>query len=62
LKKNDKQKIVEETSEAWSDDPTITAIFEKIESDRHEYFGRDLISNEPYWGNYERFKRKKNSG
>ena len=40
LKNRDKQKIVEEISGAWSDDPTITPIFEKIECDRHEYFGR----------------------
>jgi hypothetical protein len=42
LKKKDKQKIVEEISGAWSNDPTITAIFEKIESGRHEYFGRRI--------------------
>jgi len=40
LKKKDKQKIVEEISGAWSNDPTIKPIFEKIECDRHEYFGR----------------------
>ena len=26
----------------WSDDPAITTIFEKIECDRHEYFGRRI--------------------
>jgi hypothetical protein len=40
LNKKDKQKIVEELSGAWSNDPTIDPIFEKIECDRHEYFGR----------------------
>ena len=42
LNKKDKQKIVEEISGAWSNDPTINPIFEKIECDRHEYFGRRI--------------------
>ena len=42
LKKKDKQKIVEEISGAWSNDPTINQIFEKIECDRHEYLGRKI--------------------
>ena len=39
-KRKDKQKIVEEISGAWSDDPTINPIFEKIECDRHGNFGK----------------------
>jgi len=34
LKKKDKQKMVEEISGAWSSDPTINSIFEKIEGSR----------------------------
>ena len=42
LKTREKKKIISELLGAWSDDPTITAIFKEIEQERHRYFGREV--------------------
>lgn len=42
LKTREKEKIISELSGAWSDDPTITAIFKESEQERHRYFGREV--------------------
>jgi hypothetical protein len=41
-KAKEKQKIVSELSGAWSSDLTIRSIFEKIDRERHCYFGREV--------------------
>jgi predicted DNA-binding antitoxin AbrB/MazE fold protein len=38
----EKLKIISELSGAWSNDPTITAIFADIDRERHRYFGREV--------------------
>ena len=42
LKSKAKLKIISDLSGAWSDDPTITSIFRRIEQERHSYFGREV--------------------
>ncbi|PIU68040.1 MAG: hypothetical protein COS84_02145 [Armatimonadetes bacterium CG07_land_8_20_14_0_80_40_9] len=42
LKTRKKQKDISGLCGAWSDDPTITAIFKEIEEERHYYFGREV--------------------
>ena len=42
LKKKEKRDIAAELCGTWSDDPTIGAIFEDIEQQRHQYAGRQL--------------------
>jgi predicted DNA-binding antitoxin AbrB/MazE fold protein len=42
LKIKEKLKIISELSGGWSDDPTIIPIFEEIEKERHNYFGREV--------------------
>jgi hypothetical protein len=41
-KAKEKQRIVSELSGAWSGDPTIRSVFEKIDQERHCYFGREV--------------------
>jgi len=42
LKRKEKLKIISELSGGWSGDPTIIPIFEEIERERHNYFGREV--------------------
>lgn len=42
LKKKEKWKVISELSGGWSDDPTIIPIFEEIDRERHNYFGREV--------------------
>lgn len=42
VKSREKQKIITELCGAWSDDPTIPRIFEEIETERHQYLGREV--------------------
>ena len=42
VKSREKQKIVAELCGAWSGDETIPRIFEEIETERHQYFGREV--------------------
>ena len=41
-KAKEKLKIISELSGSWSDDPTITPIFNAIDQERHCYFGREV--------------------
>ena len=41
-KAKEKRKIISELSGAWSGDPTIRSIFQKIDQERHCYFGREV--------------------
>lgn len=42
LKVSEKRKIISALCGAWSDDATITPIFEEIERERHQYHGREV--------------------
>lgn len=42
LKTKEKLKIVSELSGAWSNDPTIMAIFQELDQKRHEDIGREV--------------------
>ena len=42
LKTKEKLKIVSELSGAWSNDPTIMAIFQELDQKRHENIGREV--------------------
>jgi hypothetical protein len=42
LRNKARLKIISDLSGAWSGDPTITAIFRRIEEERHSYFGREV--------------------
>ena len=42
LKRKEKLKVISELSGGWSDDPTIIHIFEEINRERHNYFGREV--------------------
>lgn len=42
LRNKARLKIISDLSGAWSGDPTIAAIFERIEEERHSYFGREV--------------------
>ena len=42
VKSREKQKIVGELCGAWSDDQTIPRIFGELETERHQYFGREV--------------------
>ncbi len=41
-KAKEKQKTISELFGTWSGDPTIRSIFQKIDQDRHCYFGREV--------------------
>ena len=41
-KAKEKQKIISELSGAWSGDPTIKSVFQKIDQERHRYLGREV--------------------
>ena len=45
-KAKEKQKLIAELSAAWSGDPTIRSVFEKIDWERHGYLGREVILSE----------------
>jgi len=42
LKRKEKLKVISELSGGWADDPTIIPIFEEIDKERHNYFGREV--------------------
>lgn len=42
LKRKEKFKVISELTGGWSGDLTIIPIFEEIERDRHDYFGREV--------------------
>ena len=42
LKTKEKLKIVSELFGAWSNDPTIMAIFQELDQKRHEDIGREV--------------------
>ena len=42
LKRKEKLKVIFELSGGWADDPTIIPIFEEIDKERHNYFGREV--------------------
>ena len=42
VKAREKQKIVAELCGAWSSDKTIPRIFEELDTERHQYFGREV--------------------
>ena len=42
LKTKEKLKIISQLCGGWSDDLTITSIFEEIEKERHSYLGREV--------------------
>jgi predicted DNA-binding antitoxin AbrB/MazE fold protein len=42
LKTKEKLEIISELCGSWSDDPTIIPIFEEINKERHNYWGREV--------------------
>ncbi len=42
LKIAEKRKIISSLCGAWADDASIAPIFEEIESERHQYHGREV--------------------
>lgn len=42
LRASEKRKIILALCGAWADDATIAPIFEEIEGERHQYYGREV--------------------